>query len=268
MKTDRQISEEEFLSFAVANALPWEPNEIEKVKIVINKLKPKLTQLRIKFPETILMIKTTGREEGGAAYTRSNAIILPQGIFNSEGAALEHLVAHEMLHTFTRNDPEVRKLLYAVIGFIPCGEINFPKELKALKITNPDAPMNDHYIRVIVDGNSITVVPILFSREPKYDVVKGGEFFQYLSFKLMQIDRQESEWKPCYDKGRLVLFDPGEVSGFFKQVGRNTNYIIHPEEILADNFAILVNENENVPSPGIINKIKQVLSKSKKNKPN
>ena len=30
-----------------------------------------------------------------------------------------------------------------------------------------------------------------------------------------------------------------EVNNFFEQIGRNTNYIIHPDEVLADNFIFL-----------------------------
>ena len=30
-----------------------------------------------------------------------------------------------------------------------------------------------------------------------------------------------------------------EVENFFEQIGKNTNYIIHPDEVLADNFIFL-----------------------------
>ena len=50
-----------------------------------------------------------------------------------------------------------------------------------------------------------------------------------------------------------------QASGFFAQVGKNTRYIIHPEEILADNFALLVLRKRNLPSPAIIKKLKEIL---------
>jgi hypothetical protein len=56
-----------------------------------------------------------------------------------------------------------------------------------------------------------------------------------------------------------VLASPEEVSRFFEQVGRNTNYVIHPEEILADNFALLVLDEHNVPSPEILEKTQRIL---------
>jgi hypothetical protein len=44
-------------------------------------------------------------------------------------------------------------------------------------------------------------------------------------------------------------------------VGRNTQYIIHPEEILADNFALLVLGETSIPSPVILEKMKDALGK-------
>lgn len=50
-----------------------------------------------------------------------------------------------------------------------------------------------------------------------------------------------------------------QVSGFFEQVGRNTNYVIHPEEILADNFSLLILGERRVPSPEILEKMQGIL---------
>ena len=50
------------------------------------------------------------------------------------------------------------------------------------------------------------------------------------------------------------------MAGFYGQVGHNTDYIIHPEEILADNFALLLLEEKGVRSPEIIKKMKDILT--------
>lgn len=42
---------------------------------------------------------------------------------------------------------------------------------------------------------------------------------------------------------------PGPLEGFCDQAGQNTGYVIHPEEILADNFALLFKTSPNVLSP-------------------
>jgi len=48
---------------------------------------------------------------------------------------------------------------------------------------------------------------------------------------------------------------------FFEKVGRNTSYLYHYEEILAENFAYLITEyHEDVPNPEILVKLDNVLS--------
>ena len=51
-----------------------------------------------------------------------------------------------------------------------------------------------------------------------------------------------------------------QITGFYEQVGRNTGYILHPEEILADNFVHIVFNTENVASPDLLMKLKAVLA--------
>jgi hypothetical protein len=50
-----------------------------------------------------------------------------------------------------------------------------------------------------------------------------------------------------------------QITGFAEQVGKNTDYVIHPEEILADNFALLISAQGDPISPEIIRKMEEVL---------
>ena len=63
-----------------------------------------------------------------------------------------------------------------------------------------------------------------------------------------------------YGGSQPRLVEVKQVTGFYEQVGRNTQYIIHPEEILADNFADLVLQDRPVPSPEILKKMQDVLT--------
>lgn len=103
------------------------------------------------------------------------------------------------------------------------------------------------------------MVPILFAKQEHYDVKRGGEFFNYLVFKFLVVEEHEGQWKATYHDGKPILLDIEKVSGFFEQTGKNTDYIIHPEEILAENFKLLVNDKRDVPSPDILQKIENVL---------
>ena len=104
-------------------------------------------------------------------------------------------------------------------------------------------------------------MPILFSNVEVYDVQRGGEFFEYVNFQFLVMDKsaKPGHLTTIYENGRPKLIGLQEVSGFFEQVGRNTQYVIHPEEILADNFALLILEKRDVPSPEILRKMEEIL---------
>jgi hypothetical protein len=127
------------------------------------------------------------------------------------------------------------------------------------KITNPDAPVVEHYIEVSVAGQTLPVVPVLYTSQATYEVGSGKDFFNYLSFQLMVIERFEGRWRPRYRENEPWLVDASEVQGFHEQVGRNTGYIIHPEEVLADNFVLLVRRERDVPSPKILERMDALL---------
>ena len=248
LKTDRGVSEAEFLGFVRANVLDWSDPERRKIEAALAKIGPALESLALSLPAPINLIKTTGAEEGDAFYTRASAIVFPVNPLGSlTEETLEKMLAHEVFHIWSRHNPALREKLYQSIGFTKCQEVVLSAEMNRRKITNPDAPRNDHAIRVQVDGANIAAVPILLSTAETYDSKRGGEFFQYLQLKFM-----------LSPSGTLA--DLQQVGGFFEQVGHNTDYIIHPEEILADNFALLVLARHDVASPKILEKMRQILT--------
>jgi hypothetical protein len=110
-------------------------------------------------------------------------------------------------------------------------------------------------------------MPILFSRAARYDVLKDGEFFTYLQLRFLLLDGGDSQAprSVSFDDRQPKLVSLSDVTGFFEQVGRNTDYVIHPEEILADNFALLVVEAGRVvvASPEVITRLRRVLQEAR-----
>lgn len=263
MKVDRPIPEKEFLTFVGKNISEWTIDEIHKTQESLAQISALLSDRPLSFPATIQLIKTTGREEGNAAYTRGTAIAIPQGELSKNGKELQKLICHELFHVLSRQNPELRKKLYTVIGFTECDEVPFPPELASRKITNPDAPRNDHFIQVVDlgTGHPCFVLPILYSTAQTYDPKRGGEFFGYLRFQFLVLEKTTNprQFNVVYENGSPKLLDPQNVSGFLEKIGRNTQYIIHPEEILADNFALLILGEQKVPSPEILQKMKEIL---------
>ena len=262
LKTDRVVSEREYLEFVGKAVVAWEEAEKEKVYLAMEGVEEELKKMALPFPKKIWLIKTTGQEEGNAAYTRANAIVFPEKFLEGGAPWVQRVLCHELFHVLSRANRELREKCYAAIGFEKCDELEFPEELAGRKLTNPDAPRNEHCLKVKIDGEEQWVIPILFSKEEKYDPEKGGEFFRYLQFKLVVVERAEEGMsvEVVREGEKAKLLDAGEVTGFLEQVGENTTYLIHPEEILADNFVLLVTGKRDVPSPEVVEKLGKVLA--------
>ncbi len=265
LKTDRVVSEREYLEFVGKAVSAWEEAEKEKVYLAMEGVEEALKKMALPFPKKIWLIKTTGQEEGNAAYTRANAIVFPEKFLEGGAPWVQRVLCHELFHVLSRANRELREKCYAAIGFEKCDELEFPEELARRKLTNPDAPRNEHCLKVKIDGEEQWVIPILFSNEEKYDPEKGGEFFRYLQFKLLVVERAEEGMgvEVVREGEKAKLLDAGEVTGFLEQVGENTTYLIHPEEILADNFVLLVTGKRGVPSPEVVEKLGKVLAGGK-----
>lgn len=261
LKTDRAVSEAEFLEYVAAQVVSWRDADIAAITNAIGSIRAKLAPLYLRLPPVVLLVPTTGKEEGNAAYCRGNAIVLPRGRLEQK-ERLENLLVHELFHILSRNDPELRKRLYAIIGFRPCPEIALPVSLRHRKITNPDAPLIDNTIELDLQGKKRNAVPVLYASVEKYDPQKGGNFFRYLQFRLMVVEQMGDAWKPSQKDGMPVLLVPKDVASYRQQIGNNTNYIIHPDEILADNFVHLVNQTPKLPTPRIVEEMRKALSKT------
>ncbi|MFO0899665.1 MAG: hypothetical protein U0836_19730 [Pirellulales bacterium] len=246
------VSLDDWLAFNAAQAKPWSEAEHAKVEAALAKLAPKLKKFRLPLPEKILLVRTTGKEESGAAYTRQAAIVLPDGMLKSDDDKLERLLAHELFHVLSRHDAAWRERLYRVIGFEPMPAIELPGEWANRRITNPDAPRIDSRITLEIDGQSVTAAPVLYATPAEFDAQTGGSLFKHLTFRLLVLEQDDDRWRPKLENGQPVFLDPREQPDYARQIGENTGYIIHPDEILADNFVLLVRGERAVKTPRIL----------------
>jgi hypothetical protein len=258
-----EVSEAEFLEFAAGEARAWEPEEAEKLAAVIRSAAAKLASFELPLPERVDLVKTSGREEAGAAYTRQAAVIFSEKVIERSPAALEDTFLHELFHVLSRRDGRLREALYSVIGFESCREIELPESLRERRITNPDAPRNDVLIRLEHGGETLAAAPLLFSKEARYDPAHGGELFSHLVFRLLVLEERDGIWVPSFERGSPRLLDPAAVPAFAEKIGRNTSYTIHPEEVLADNFVLLLKGRRDVPDPRILDAMERILRSRK-----
>jgi hypothetical protein len=252
------VSEQD-LEAVAANVRAWTEADIQKVTAAFEIDKPGIANLALPFPPTILLIKTSGDDEGAAPYTRGNAIVLPEPVLARPANAIARTLSHELFHILSRAHPELRDALYRIIGFHRCPEVLLPETLRDRRITNPDAPVIEHCIRVMHGGQPVWAAPVLYSRAAQFAPAAGGTFFRYLQFRLQPVAAPDAAGgSPPVVAREEDLMDPGSVSGFFDQIGHNTRYIIHPDEILADNFVLLIRK-ETGESPEILEKMGETL---------
>ena len=92
--------------------------------------------------------------------------------------------------------------------------------------------------------------------QKNYTPYEGDSFFKYLTIGLVPLKDGSPEKK----QGKTIVYSAEQASDFFEKVGRNTDYIINPEEILAENFAgVLLSKQAQTPE--LHDKIRKALKK-------
>ena len=208
------------------------------------------------FPEEVVLVKSTMKDEGGAGgYTQANWIALSEDwLGRADEDSRRSLLLHELSHILTRNSFEYKQRLYSALGFeVFADGLEYPEELLDIRVSNPDIAAYDSYGPFKVNGKVENCAMYLYADRP----YEGGLFFEYVKVAFVPYDDQ-LEPKRSAD-GKVVIYDISEIEDFFERVGENTNYIIHPEEILAENFVIAFMRKPDVPTPKLQKRVYKVL---------
>jgi len=136
--TSKNVSKEDLVEFLSRQTVDWTNSE----KIIVDRIFDELDISYTPFKEYLLnsvkLIKTTGREECNAAYTRNKCIYVPISMVEWPYDELKELIAHELFHIISTTNPKFRNDLYLKLGFIVCPELDVPEEYKHLYVSNPD----------------------------------------------------------------------------------------------------------------------------------
>lgn len=213
MQVADPVCQQQFVAFLGRQTLDWEEADQARLRASWAGLQTRLASLDC-WPAQIQLIHSTGLEEGQAPYTRGTAIVLPSQVL--PGEKLELLLAHELFHVLSRARPELRAPLYALLHFEPSPVPRL--EPSVLRITNPDAPTLDWAWR---DGERLLTPVLVASRAYS---PSDGAFFSLMQLRLVDARHPEQ------------LLPVAEVPAY--ALSFNTHYIIHPDEILANNFML------------------------------
>jgi hypothetical protein len=233
----RRFAGEQAVDFTVEDQAAWGP-AVEDLRRGLERLEGH-EALELGLPPLVLVIKTTGREELDAAYTRRNAIILPATMVATfTSASRVSLLAHELFHVSSRASPALRDRCYALLGFAPMPAITPPREVTN-RLTNPDAHGLAHYVRLTgKDAAEHALLPLLRIDLPLEQAIAAKPWFKALRVVLVEVDPAKGTvLVDASGKTRTLDVDATDWS---RRLAKNTDYVIHPEEVLADNFALVV----------------------------
>lgn len=254
METMPSIGER--VSYYANNSLNWSDTDKIKINTAVEFLDKKIKPLKLKQPKQIKFILTTGNEEGGANYTRSNSIIFPKKVLTMNQEAINMVLAHEFFHVYSRYNQDKIDKIYAIVGYQQTGELTLPPKMEKLKISNPDAPKINYYINLKYKGKPHNFMPVLLARKP-YEVGSNKPFFYYLNNLLLAVDITDNKPTPITTNAKPLLVDTIETN--FEQIaGNNTEYLLHPEEIMAENFSLWA-INKRVKNPEYIKDLIAVM---------
>ncbi len=289
------VTPEIYLDYLRSQVMPWSGEELAALKQIIAAIAAKFAPLDIALPDTIYLVKTSGQEEGYAAYTRQRDVIaLPANMVASLQTApnygdplhpaqsltyLQDTITHECFHLFSKNNAERRWRLYAAIHYQPTGaavelpdipwpDSRSPGTMRDLKITNPDTPVLDVYIEMAVkedpdaaDAPLVrrSLLPVLLASGP----YQGGIFFDYLQWYFLAIERDAAgRWRPVMTAAdRPVVYpmspaNPQLWDQYLQLIGNNVaGELFHPDEVLAQNFVFVA----NLPTLGLLTTMGDLL---------
>lgn len=240
--TSRAQALSDYKSYLRTEVMNWtDPEKIllnsifDSIKVQVQRVNPSL------MPDDMRLVKIRTNHYGpDVYYTRGKNIMIPENALNRQGARemLEPVMIHETFHVISRYDRELREKIYALIGFFPHLEtLDIPTTITDRWLTNPDGISTDYYIQLTDGETTAKAIPLILSNKSTFTPTNPS-FFNYLQFDLFELE--ESTGKIMHGDNLSTTLTDGMMPGFFEQIKDNTQYIIHPDEIAADNFIYAV----------------------------
>lgn len=252
---------EEWKEFAAQQVLDFTDEEKRGIAKTMAEIEALIAERGIALPpsEEIVFVRTTMHEEGDAgAYTHGTQIYLGQRIATCAAIEVEALhtmglgvLTHELFHCLTRSNPDFRAQMYSVIGFeVQDEDYAFGPHVTGQMISNPDVEHHNSSATFAIDGQDRRCTAVFYAN-PGFEK-PGDNFFDLGKTGLVPVDDLNT------------IIDSSEASNFWEVFGENTDYVIDPEETMADNFSFAIvfgRDGMDCKTPRIIDDILTKLAK-------
>jgi len=246
---------EELKAHYAANVLEWPEAEKALMKALLVTHKKKLAKISHMLPDTVYFIKVADAVESGIPHTRGNAFVSP----SRRTSISTKLFFHQIFHILSRYNRIKRASLYNIIGFRPC-YFQPTEEVDKYTIRNPEAPFTEFFLPVEIDDRDTYVMSYLHTTYEGFDPTVERGFDGHITGDLIEVTVDKGICKPIIKAdGSPSIYKHEDVPNFYEKVGHNTKFDIHPEEIIADNFAFLMMDKKDLINPEILEEIEEWL---------
>jgi hypothetical protein len=260
LETTEPVSEEAFVAHAAAQVVAWSDERKRRWQGAVIDVGRALFGLELALPATVLIVATTGREELGAFHTRQNAIVIPGPAGEKIKDPLK-LLAHELFHVASRHDPKLRDRLFPILGYQAIGPVTLPPELEERRITNPDAYEHRHAIELEAEGRKFLALPVLLSSKPLDEAMRLG-LVRSIEITLLEV---KPDGTVAVGRDGKAMRHRLEATNYLERASPNTDYALHPEEVMADNFALMISRRAgnvvDAKRPEVLEAIEKALAK-------
>jgi hypothetical protein len=274
LRTNSQntVSKTEFLTFAAAQGQDFWDEEKTEIRRIITEISLAAGGIPLHLPDHIVFVKSTQKEEFDANYTRGHAIVLGRNLF--EDAKHTHadrvkLIAHEMYHVISRFDASLRRRSHEAVGCVYKGSpLVIDEQTRSMIITNPDAHEFACALQVTLkSGVKKWVMPATVLK-----VTNGvTPTFADITTKLLLVDAPGAQWQIVRGSDGKAQFIETSTTNYDQIMNINTDYNIHAEEVVAENFPLMLTENTDgvnktgaspsINKPDFIKKLKAIFEK-------
>ena len=248
IKTTDATTEDDYLDYAASSALDWQSDWIENWDAQVAEVGLALEGLQVPLPDPIYIVAADNSFEFGYPHTRGATIVLQRNVLGfTAPQGRRQLLAHELFHVLSRADLPTRDATYSLLGFELVEPIVSPSSHEDRRLSNPDAFSLEHTAELTSDDGTFMGAPFLHGSHPLEQAIT----MQGLPFELLVMDA---------DTGAML--DVGDTN-YSATVSINTNYDLHPEEALADNFSLLVLQRadtlDEVSDQGFVDSLETLL---------
>jgi hypothetical protein len=205
-------------------------------------------------PERVQIARFRTESSSGADFTRGSTIFL-SGLKPTD-EAMDERFFHELFHVISRSHEARRHEFYAIVGFEVCTPLVLDDALRARVLTNPDAPIVEYASQVQINNRSVWATPLMVADLTRY--TPRSDLFDHVELQFLALSRDASG--RCVADASSTLTQAELGAAVVARAGGNTNYVLHPEELVADNFAQMMMGRRAAPSPEVYNRLATLLN--------